>query len=91
MIKTNVNLIQGEFPAQQAKEVVLGLIAFKIKFHELEQLSQKERFGAKSSHSESRIASLKKSYDEVVQLIGQVGDGEVVEISSTIELVISKK
>ena len=90
MIKTDVNLVQGVFPVQQAKEVVLGLIAFKLKFHELEHLSQKERFGAGSSHSENRIASLQGSYDEMVQLLGQLGDGDVVEINSTIELMIKK-
>lgn len=53
-------LIAGEFTPDQAMHVLLSLVKSKIDFHNVEKLSNHERFGEDITRSEQRLAELKQ-------------------------------
>lgn len=63
------NLIEGIFDSTDAKEVLLGLVEYKIQFHNRRILSQDERFGIKDENSVERVKVLKEVQDQLLALI----------------------
>ena len=53
-------LIDGQFTPTEAVQVINALISSKINYHSMQKFSNVERFGKDQSHSEKRIAALKK-------------------------------
>ena len=53
-------LIDGQFSPSEAAQVINALISSKINYHSMQRFSNVERFGKDASHSEKRIAALKK-------------------------------
>ena len=53
-------LIDGTFTPSEASRVLLSLVNSKMDYHRLEQLSNQERFGQDTSHSEVRLRNLAK-------------------------------
>lgn len=64
-----VVLVQSSFNYDEAKEVLLGLIDSKIRFHENRNFSLEERTGKPDQHSEKRIAALKEERKKVLELL----------------------
>lgn len=51
-------LIEGDFAPDKAAHVLLSLVKSKIEYHNVEKLSNTERFGKDITHSERRLAEL---------------------------------
>jgi hypothetical protein len=51
-------LIDGTFTPAEASRVLLSLVKSKIDYHNLEKLSNEERFGRDLAHSEKRLRDL---------------------------------
>ncbi len=62
-------LIEGIFDSTDAKEVLLGLVEYKIQFHNRRILSQDERFGVKDENSVERVKVLKEVQGQLLDLI----------------------
>ncbi len=58
-------LIDGQFTPGEAQQVIYSLISSKINYHSMQKFSNVERFGKDASHSEKRIAALKKLKDSI--------------------------
>jgi len=56
----NVRLIAGTFSVPDARDVLLGLLTYKIEFHQRKAFGDQERFGKVDRHSAKRIAELKE-------------------------------
>jgi hypothetical protein len=85
--KKEFKLIQGEFEVSDALEILDELFANKIKFHEWRNYSSEERFGKRDQTSIERIKELKKSREEVRELLQQLQEsGTDVHIDSTIAI-----
>lgn len=56
-------LIDGTFTATEATQVLLSLVKSKIDYHNLEKLSNEERFGRDVSHSGRRLAELQQLHE----------------------------
>jgi hypothetical protein len=51
-------LIEGDFAPDKAAHVLLSLVKSKIDYHNVEKLSNTERFGKDITHSERRLNQL---------------------------------
>ena len=69
-------LISGVFSPEDAQQVLLSLIDFKIRFHRLKNWSQEERTGTTDISAELRIAELTRSKAELSALIEQVMESD---------------
>jgi hypothetical protein len=65
-------LISGEFSPEDAQQVLLSLIDFKIRFHQLKNWSQEERTGTTDTSAELRIAELTRTKADLSALIEQM-------------------
>ena len=66
------NLINGIFKSEDAKAVLLEFYSHKIRFHEREMFSNRERFGEDLLNSERRIVELKSERKELEKLLADV-------------------
>lgn len=90
MSKTEtIELIKGTFTPDEAREVLLRMLNSKIDFHNLKNLSSRERFGKPDSYSEQRLEVLKEARKKVETLISNSIDEEKkLTIKSSIEIII---
>ena len=65
----HLKLIDGNFTPEEANEILLDLIASKIRHHNLKILSIKEHSNGDVSHSEKRIEKLKKVNQSLKKII----------------------
>ncbi len=72
-----IKLIDGEYSAEDAREVLHRLIMDKIKFHNLQLLAGKERNHQDIYHSEKRIEELKQSLEHIDQMIEKKQDTKI--------------
>ena len=65
----SIKLIDSEFKADEAAELLLSLLAHKIKFHELKNMGHKESTGRDNAFSLQRIEELRASRVSLVHFI----------------------
>jgi hypothetical protein len=87
----NFKLVEGDFSAADAKEILLRLIEQKISFHNLKCFSHEVRYGSKDEHSLERIEELNKTKVKLILIINQAQiDGNLLSINSSIDVQIIK-
>ena len=67
--RQTLKLIDGEFSAQDAKEVLLSLYSSKLNFHQMKDFSSNERFGKNDETASKRIPELKESMTAISAII----------------------
>jgi hypothetical protein len=81
----NYKLIDGSFEVDEAKEVLLGLLDYKIQFHANKVFSTDIRFGEHDEMSSKRAVELKATRIEVEELIQKLNFSfKKLRITSTI-------
>ncbi|MFY0605853.1 MAG: hypothetical protein JXR10_04005 [Cyclobacteriaceae bacterium] len=83
------SLIDGEFSQEEAKEILIHLLSYKIKFHNQKIFSINERFGEKDEKSMKRIYELTQTLKELKETLNALESDAVLNINSSIK--ISKK
>jgi hypothetical protein len=86
-----IKLIDGEFNAAEAREILIKLIDFKINFHEAKIFSAQERNTNPGLHSMIRIEELKKSKIELMNMFNEMNRVDLVKINSKVELLMESK
>lgn len=87
----NVQLVKGTFSPIEAADVLLSLIAYKIKFHTVQMLSSEERYNPNTIPSEQRIEELKLAKNMVKDLILKArNEGYELQIESAIKIDLKK-
>ncbi len=87
MEKQTFELVRGVFTPVEAADVLFSLIGDKIKFHNLQMLSNHEGFGDNLSKSEQRIKELLVSKNDVKDMILEARDkGYKLTINSEVEV-----
>jgi len=82
-----IQLIEGTFNAIDAADVLLSLVTYKIKFHNLQLLHPSGGQSISREQSEKRIAELKQAKNKITQIIRQARDeGSHLEITSDIKI-----
>jgi hypothetical protein len=82
-------LVKGEFTPEEAGKILFSLIQNKINYHNVEILSRQIRFGFGDdvSHSEKRVADLKKINKSLIAFLKEAdAEGKKLEINGTFEL-----
>ena len=84
-------LINNTYSASAAKEVLTSLIRDKIRFLNVQVLSNHERFGADVSHAAKRVEQLQAELEEMNKKFEEAiaGDYEV-EVSCPINITLRK-
>ncbi|MFT6879718.1 MAG: hypothetical protein ACI9QN_002100 [Arcticibacterium sp.] len=81
-------LIEGEFNAADAKEVLFNLLDDKISFHHKKMFSHEERFGNKDHRSLERLKALKENKIEIAEFLEKADkDERLVKIDSSIQII----
>ena len=82
-----IQLIEGNFNAVEAADVLLSLVTYKIKFHNLQLLNNEEKNGISQEQSEKHIAELKEAKNRITQIIMDArNSGASIDINSTIDI-----
>ncbi len=80
-------LIDGSFTASEATQILLSLVKSKIDFHNLEKLSNEERFGQDIAQSERRLTELRQLHETLRSACQSAAEkGQRVEVKGWIEM-----
>ncbi len=80
------SLIDGEFTQEEAREILIHLISYKIKFHNQKIFSISERYGEKDEKSMKRIVQLTKTMDELKEMLDELKSDDHLDVTSTIQV-----
>ena len=82
-------LIDGVFTPAEASQVLLSLVKSKMDYHRMEKLSNEERFGGDTTHSERRLRDLAHLHASLKEyLILAADSNQTLEIKGFIEIKI---
>ena len=70
----NIQLIKGTFTPADARNVLLGLINYKINFHHMKKFSFEERYGKKDLPTDARLLELENSKRVIIAIIDEAGE-----------------
>lgn len=85
----SIDLVRGTFTPSDAREILFQLLDSKINFHNLKNLSSRERFGKPDFDSEKRLEQLRESRKRVETIVSRSAEERrSVSISSSIELTV---
>ncbi len=85
--KQSFQLIDGSFTSSEASRVLFALVQSKIDYHRLEKLSNEERFGKDTAHSEKRLQELAKLQAAMKEYLSVAADAnQTLEIKGIIEI-----
>lgn len=91
-ICNRVKLVEGEFGPGDAADVLLSLIADKIKFHNLQKLLIKDEDDPSLVQAERRIGELKEARKSVIESILKARDeGYSLKIEAIVNIEFTKK
>ncbi|WP_222981969.1 hypothetical protein [Flagellimonas meishanensis] len=89
--KFEVSLVEGEFEPAESAEVLLSLLNYKMKFHQVRLLNLKETGNNDLELSQKRIDTLKAAKQEVTRLVLEARNkGWNLQINSTIKITPKK-
>lgn len=87
----SVRLVKGTFRVVDAKDVVLGLLTYKINFHELKDFSDRERFGRADERSTRRIVELKNSRRQLLRFLDEAELlGDTVRVDAVMKIHVAR-
>lgn len=66
-----LNLIEGNFSDEEAKEILMSIFLAKINFHQKKIFSSQVRFGTDDEIAIDRIPRLKKEIEKMLQIISE--------------------
>ncbi len=85
-------LISGVFSPDEAKEVLMSLIEYKISFHQRNIWSHRERFGTTDTFAEQRIVELEDTKSNLDALVKQLlGTDTQLSINCDIDINLMPK
>jgi hypothetical protein len=90
--KLKLSLIDGNFSAEEAKEILINIYSTKINFHEMTNFSSVERFGIENKVAVDRISILRNNIEKIVELVDEMKDkNQNFIISSEIHIRLEDK
>ena len=86
-VMEEIQLIEGTFNPIEAADVLLSLVSYKIKFHNLQLLNLEGKTTEAKNQSEKRIEELKEAKKRITKLIMEArNSGTSLDIKSTISI-----
>lgn len=85
------SLVKGTYASEEAREILMSLVAATIRFHSIASLSSWERKETQDEHSEKRIEELSEMRERILKMIrGFGGENVSVEINAEIKVAAGK-
>lgn len=85
------SLVKGTYASEEAREILMSLVAATIRFHSIASLSSWERKGTQDEHSEKSIEELSEMRERILKMIRDFGGENVsVEINAEIKVAAGK-
>jgi len=82
-----LNLIEGQFATDEAKEILMNIFLTKIQFHEMRNFSSQERLGKDDEVAVKRIPALKKSLAQLEEILIKANtDNKLLKIHADIHI-----
>jgi hypothetical protein len=69
MSKFKFKLIEGQYSAEETKEILMSLYSYKVKFINNKVFSDSVRFGKQSEKLKERVTELAKEKNEIVKIL----------------------
>lgn len=66
-----LDLINGTFDSEDAKEILRNLFEYKINYHKLRNFNSQIRFGEQDDHSLERALELKQALGQMIEFFGK--------------------
>ncbi len=89
--KETIQLIDGEFLAGDANDLLMELMNHKINFHQLRSFSMEERLGSAGEQSMTRLAELRKDRERLQSILDYAAKrGLKLDVQSKIEIRVAK-
>lgn len=88
MSKHNIQLIDGDFTAHNAKDLLLELLSQKINYHKIRKFNNEVRFGNDKEHSKKRIEALIEEKENLIEWLQSLDERQGITIKGTISLVV---
>ena len=89
--KSNLILINGLFSPEEAKEVLMNILASKVQFHELKNLRSIVTKDSEDQTSISRVRQLKETIEELKLILNEASENNMgLSIKSNIEITLKK-
>lgn len=83
----SINLIDGVFTTEEAREILTSLYTSKINFHKMKNFSHMERYGRPHSFSLTRIEALRISLQKVTDAIREAEkNNQMIKVNSAVEI-----
>ncbi|WP_080057520.1 hypothetical protein [Spirosoma aerolatum] len=89
--KIDLKLIEGVFTHEDAREVLCGLLTYKINFHDLKTFSHMERKGEEHIDSLKRVEELKADKARVLSWLKGIESGKQIRIQSEIKIYVENE
>lgn len=77
-------LIKGEFTKEEAKDILLGMINYKINFHEVRNFGSSIQQGQQDDLSVTRIQELEETRTEMLKYFSELENSGKLKITSKI-------
>lgn len=85
-------LIDSNYTASEAREILLAIINSKIQFHQIKTFSHDIRFGRRDEHSENRIKELEETRRAITQFLQEHQHGDITfDVASTLTIKVTSK
>lgn len=85
----NLNLIEGKFEGDEAKDILMNVFLTKIHFHAMKNFTKQELTGKIDENAKSRIQILRKELEKAMQLVNEAkAQNKKMHIYSNIQLTI---
>lgn len=85
-----LNLIEGNFSNEEAKEILMNIFSAKIHFHEMKNFSSMERFGKQDETAVKRIPELKSCMGKLLEIVEEAkSNNKKLVINSEINISLS--
>jgi hypothetical protein len=78
------SLINGEFLKDEARDILLGMINYKISFHELRNFGSSIQHGQQNDLSVRRIQELEETRNQILKFFSSLDDSGKLKITSKI-------
>lgn len=76
MTSLQINLIDGDFSAEDAREILIDLINKKIQFHSLKSHEKWEKSGTIDLNGQKRIKELEQARANILELTNTIASNE---------------
>lgn len=76
MTSLQINLIDGDFSAENAREILIDLINKKIQFHSLKSHEKWEKSGTIDLNGQKRIKELEQARANILELTNTIASNE---------------